>query len=274
MANREQSGWTLVDSSVKSKNINLPVFVLRLMRTVSIDFHWVSMVFQYPLSYLTLAVTCFGCSGVALSKGRYLPVAGLLIWIGGSFLLLALAYWGNAPFLLGKRASGGRNPLSWILVGPYLLVSALSQALARSKSPYTEVAPGLYMGRHLGDDEAEAMVRSTGVRTVIDLAAEHTEASIFRTLDYCSLPVLDAMPLTAGQLRSAVGIIQQKLPGGPVFVHCALGFGRSGCVAAAYLIAAGLATDVKNALSQLKRIRPGITLSRGQRDVVEEFRKS
>lgn len=231
------------------------------------------MVVQYPLSYLALALTCFGCSGVAFSKGRYLPVAALLIWIGVSFLLLALAYGVNAPFLLGKRASGGRNPLSWILIGPYLLISAFSQALARSKSPYSEVAPGFYMGRHLGDEEAEAMVRSTGVRTVIDLAAEHTEATIFRSLDYHSLPVLDAMPLTAEQLRLAVGIVQQKLLSGPVFVHCALGFGRSGCVAAAYFIAAGLATDVKNAVSQLKRIRPGITLSRGQRDVVAEFRK-
>lgn len=52
---------------------------------------------------------------------------------------------------------------------------------------------------------------------------------------------------------------------GGVYIHCASGHGRSATVAAAVLMVRGLAADAKAAENLMKRVRPGIRLSLGQR---------
>ena len=47
---------------------------------------------------------------------------------------------------------------------------------------------------------------------------------------------------------------------GPVLVCCALGYSRSAVAAAAWLIAAGHATDTEDALAQVRRARPQVVV--------------
>jgi protein-tyrosine phosphatase len=229
------------------------------------------MALQYPISYLILAITCLGCSSIAFAKGRYVYPAVGVTWIGIAFLGLAVAYFLNRPGFLGKLSNGGRHPLAWLLLCPYLVVSAVSRSMSRGKLASAEIRPGLHMGRHLAADEATRLRQSANIKTVVDLAAEHTETLPFREAHYHSLPVLDAMPPTADQLAAAIRAIDAGLADGSVYLHCALGYGRSGTVAAAYLIHAGAAADVKQAIALLKQARPGVVLSRGQRDAVVDF---
>jgi protein-tyrosine phosphatase len=228
------------------------------------------MSFQYPIAYLTLSLTCLGCASVGFWKQRYLPIAGILVWIGVSFLLLSIVYFLNIPKFLGKNSRGGRNPLAWIVFGPYLILCELSTMFQRSKSSLSEAFPGLYIGRRLSNREAEAMLATIKPKTIIDLAPELVETPSLRSIHYHSIPVLDAHAPTVEQLVEVTRQIRRGLDRGPVYVHCALGYGRSGTAAAAFLIAIEEALDVKNAVAQLKRVRPGIVLTSGQRETITQ----
>jgi protein-tyrosine phosphatase len=104
----------------------------------------------------------------------------------------------------------------------------------------------------------------------LDLVAEMPEATSFRKLaNYRSLPILDATAPTLDQLRDAIDWVERQP--GPVFVHCALGHGRSGTVVAACLLARGLASDAKMAVNQLRELRPGVRLNRVQWKVLKAF---
>jgi protein-tyrosine phosphatase len=148
---------------------------------------------------------------------------------------------------------------------PYFLLTRFSFALYRlvSRQPaVAEVAPGLLLGRRLTAKEA----RQLGPVAVLDLAAEFGEAKTLREQDgYRLLPLLDATAPTREQLDSAVAWIAEQLVRGPVFVHCTLGQGRSACVVLAYLLHIGRVADVREGLKLLRRLRPGVGLSAGQR---------
>ncbi|WP_067457398.1 fused DSP-PTPase phosphatase/NAD kinase-like protein [Actinomadura macra] len=83
-----------------------------------------------------------------------------------------------------------------------------------------------------------------GVRTVIDLRAEHLPAEVLARpgragLTAVRLPLRDGQapsPQQVGRFLSEVGRAR-----GPVFVHCGAGVGRTGAMAAAYLVRTGQA---------------------------------
>lgn len=192
-----------------------------------------------------------------------------------SFTLVAVAYFGAGPRLLFKRASGRRHLLAWLVHWPYFALTALSyclsRVLARREGAFVEVAPNVILGRRLTARESRR-AETQGWVAVLDLAAELPEAQPLRDLaNYRSLPVLDATAMHTAQLRDAVEWVSRNASDGPVYVHCALGHGRSALVAAAYLIAAGLAPDAKAAVKRLRELRPGVRLQRSQRRVLERF---
>jgi protein-tyrosine phosphatase len=190
-----------------------------------------------------------------------------------SLLLVAVAYFGGGPRLLFKRPDGRRSGWAWAVHWPYFALTAVSYRLTlclAREAAFTRITPNVFLGRRLTAGEARRATE--GWRAVLDLVAEMPEVPALRAAaHYRSLPVLDATALTPGQLRAAVGWVHAHAASGPVYVHCALGHGRSALVVAAYLLATGQATDAKGAVARLRELRPGVRLSRTQRAVLDTF---
>ncbi|HTU89813.1 MAG TPA: dual specificity protein phosphatase family protein [Gemmataceae bacterium] len=135
-----------------------------------------------------------------------------------------------------------------------------------SREPcWNEITPALWIGRR-----AIARELPPGIDLVIDLTAEFPEPRRIRSgRPYFCLPILDGSVPPENELRELVERIV-SCPGN-VFMHCALGHNRSALVAAAVLLRRGLAVDVKQAVSQLRRVRPAIRLRSEQRRCLERF---
>jgi protein-tyrosine phosphatase len=101
------------------------------------------------------------------------------------------------------------------------------------------------------------------IAIVVDLCAEMAVASGVKVgRAYLTIPTLDARAPTPAQITAAVD--QVIAAGGPAFIHCAFGHGRSATVAAAVLVRRGEATldDVE---AKMRAIRPRIGLNAHQR---------
>ncbi len=183
-----------------------------------------------------------------------------------SFALLAVAYAGAGPRLLLKRTDGRRFPLAWLLFAPYFGLNALSFWLYRrgQRGPaVAELAPNLFFGRRL--TACEAAAHSGTWVGVLDLAAEFAEAGPLRGVpQYRSLPVLDGTAPSEAELRDAVAWLREAVQAGPVYVHCALGHGRTATVLLAYLLTTGRVGTVGDGLTLLKSLRAGVSIGRGQ----------
>lgn len=225
---------------------------------------------RYAFIFGLLSVACGFFSAVAAGPTNGISLA--FLYPAVSFALLAVAYAGSGPQLLGKRPDGGRRWWPRLLFAPYLLLTQFSFLLYKlfgRHSASCEVVPNLFLGRRLTAAEA-AQFRDAAV---VDLASEFTEARPFRTPDrYLSLPVLDATAPTLEQLNLAVKWVAEQLAHRPVFVHCALGHGRSASVVIAFLLHAGRVATVKDGLRMLRQLRPGVGLSSAQRQRLERWR--
>ncbi len=184
-----------------------------------------------------------------------------LLWPALALALVGAAYAWGGPALLGK--SGGDVSLpSRIVLAPYRL-GALAFLRLRGlfDSPWHEVAPGLVIGRLPSRREArEALDR--GVVAALDLTAEFAECPDLLRLPYLNLPVLDLTAPNAATLARAIRFVETHRRSGKVYVHCALGYGRSACVAAACLLASGEAGSAAAAIQQVRAARPQAVFSR------------
>ena len=84
---------------------------------------------------------------------------------------------------------------------------------------------------------------------------------------YLCLPTLDALAPPLAAMRELVK--QVAAWPGTAYVHCAAGHGRSALVAAAVLLARGLAADPKEAQRLVRKARPGVSLNKSQRRLLE-----
>ncbi len=179
-----------------------------------------------------------------------------------------LAYAGLLPRGLGKTPEGGRRLWARIAFAPYFAANAASFWLYRqvARGPaLAEVAPNLYLGRLLTARE----FAGREWHGVLDLAAEFDATPPARGVArYRSLPVLDGAAPSPAQLAEALAFLAEVTSIGPVYLHCALGHGRSACVAAGYLLARGDVLSVREAVRKVKRLRPGVRLSQGQAGVL------
>ena len=85
------------------------------------------------------------------------------------------------------------------------------------------------------------------------------------------LPLLDATAPTLEQLEGVTDWLSKAVAEGPVFIHCALGHGRSATVLIAYLLTERKCSSVKDALAFVRTLRPGAKLNAVQRAVLEEL---
>ena len=170
----------------------------------------------------------FGAPAIAFGSWFW-----LLLWPATSLALIATAYVRGSSSVF--RKSGGRIPISTrVVLGPYLCgMFARLLFYRRRCEPWVEVAPGVYRGRLLNEDEAKAVL-AKGVTGVLDLTAEHAECRAFLDIEYLNVPVLDSTRPSQGQLDRATSFIAEHAHRGGVYVHCALGISRSAAVTKEY----------------------------------------
>jgi predicted protein tyrosine phosphatase len=189
-------------------------------------------------------------------------------------MALAFAFSTKTPRVFQKRWDGRLPLFSWVMFGPYLAYMHLLLWAWRflSREPaFAEVAPGLYLGRRLGWGE-QKLVAPIEPLAVLDLTAEFAEPEFMREQgEYLSLPVLDTTAPTPQQFDKALAFIRDHARQRPVYVHCALGHGRSAAVVAAYLLAEKKFASLEEVCAFLRSQRFGVRLNRRQKKAVRHY---
>jgi protein-tyrosine phosphatase len=197
-------------------------------------------------------------------------IGWLLVWSGVSFAVVGTAYVARKPSIFGKRPDGS---LAWpnvLLLAPFLIFSwsvwRLQTTFTREPA-YHEVAPGLWVGRN-----PRVCGLPEDVRMVVDLTAEFSEPERVRqSRTYICVPILDGCAPDVATLCDVAERINAC--NDPVYIHCALGHGRSGTIAAALLLSRGQVKDVREAEAAISAVRPGIRLHKDQRALLHEYVK-
>ncbi len=197
-----------------------------------------------------------------------------LLWCAISTAGLATAYAFRKPSLFFKRSNGTIPFVGYVLYSPYFLISYLSLWLFRrfsDEGPISEILSGLHLGCRLFLSD-RGLFESKGIASTLDLTAEFSELTFVRAqAGYKCLPLLDTDAPSLEQLRDATIWIEGRITQGPVFVHCALGHGRSATVVAAYLLKSGRASSAEEAVAEVAKHRPKIGLGPKQRAVLEHY---
>ncbi|MEK8016027.1 MAG: dual specificity protein phosphatase family protein [Candidatus Parabeggiatoa sp.] len=184
------------------------------------------------------------------------------------------AFWLEKPSLFLKKTSGSLSLLSYFIFWPYFILNTIALALFRlfsQENALDEIIPNLYLGCQLGIMDYKRFV-SKGIKNTLDLTCEFGEICFIRTRqNYFSIPLLDTTAPTLYQLNEAVSWITTHLEIGPVFVHCALGHGRSATVVAAFLLKQGTVNNVKEAIEFIQAKRARVELHPKQLAVLEQF---
>ncbi len=197
------------------------------------------------------------------------PWGMILTWPAFGLGLLSLAYLDAGPGIFRKK--GGRLPIvTRLLFGPYLIGNAIAFRYCRRRSPgYIPLTAGVYLGRMLSNSEADEFIEQ-GLTAVLDLTAEYAECDRFRELAYKNVPILDLTLPTADQLSKAVDFIRHQVVHGRVYIHCALGYFRGPCIAAAYLLATGEAECAEEAVAMVCRARPQAVVPKGLVELLQQ----
>lgn len=226
---------------------------------------------------LLFMVSGAACGGTGL-LAEHAVVRAALIYLGANFFCLSFACLYQRPEFWLKRADGTLNPASYVFFAPLHFLSWTSLTLATwviKETPVHQVAPNLWLGRRLFSSEV-GLLPATDWLAVLDLTGEFPECRRLRAARYLCLPVMDHGVPTFTQLQSALEFISAHISNHAVYVHCALGHGRSATVVAAWLLKGDATLSVASAVDRLRSIRAGVFLNSAQRraldDAVEQWR--
>jgi protein-tyrosine phosphatase len=216
----------------------------------------------------------YAAGGLAATVGAWW-IGGwgyLLLWLAISLFAQALAYAGLGAVVF--RKTNGRLPWSVrILLAPYMICARITlHYYCRGFAPFAEVAPGVWIGRRLTDLEAREAI-GKGVTAALDLTAGFPECAPLLALQYCNIQLLPITVPSLNQLRDAVRFVEEQSGKGIVYVHGALGYSRSVGVVAAYLLAAGLAGNVEEAVARVRRLVPQTLLDAVWMERLHEFER-
>jgi hypothetical protein len=200
----------------------------------------------------------------------------LFVYVAFSFLACGVSYALKSARFWQKRGNGTINPASFFLFAPLHGLNWLSLFLAvrlEREKAFHEIVPNLWLGRRLISGEADFFGQKSGV-AVLDLTGEFPENRRLRKRNYLCLSTLDHTAPSKNQLKQAIIFIKNHIIERPVFVHCALGHGRSATVVAAWLMEQNKAQVVEEVVKQIKTIRPGVELDAAQISILNELFKN
>lgn len=197
------------------------------------------------------------CTGVAM--------ASVGAW---AFSGPAAIYGANRPGWFGKDHVG-----SWgravLVTAPYVLLSTALLALHKRTSgenAVDEIVPGLFLGRRMTGEEFLYWVVGRGPVSVLDVTSEFSEPRVIvqQARAWKCVPMLDGVASEPGALCEAIVWVREQLSEGPVYVHCALGHGRSATVCAAVLVSLGVCDSIEAADRWVRERRPAAGPSAAQ----------
>lgn len=183
-----------------------------------------------------------------------------LLWITVALALVAADYavLGAAGF--GKGTDGRMTLAARWLYAPYLAAAWINSRLWTASDPApVAIADSVWLGRVPTAHE----LATSPFAGVVDLTAEFDLHAGGK--DIASIPVLDLTAPAGDDLARAAAAIERLRLRGPVLVCCALGYSRSACAVAAWLLATRRAGNVPAALGTIRRARTRIVL--GERHV-------
>ena len=114
-------------------------------------------------------------------------------------------------------------------------------------------------------------MRDYGISAIVNMRGERCDlAHGIGGLRHLRLPTVDNTPPSLDDLQRGVDFVRAEIQrGGKVYIHCAVGCGRAPTMTAAYLVSTGLSAD--EALRRIKRVRPFVRLTRGQRAALDAY---
>lgn len=121
------------------------------------------------------------------------------------------------------------------------------------------------------DDELAAL-RDAGITTLVSLTIVPTDPDTTKRfgIEVVHIPVADFTPPAREQIDRFVTLVADtKTRGGATVVHCAGGKGRTGTMAAAYLVACGHAPAT--AIERVRALRPGAIETDAQEQAVRDY---
>jgi len=182
---------------------------------------------------------------------------GAVLWLCWAALALGIvAFIYFAPGAAGFQKCDGQHSLAvTILLAPYLAAAWLnSRWWTRQRPGPDAIADNVWLGRLPTDKEMAAGKFSA----LCDLTAELPAPR--GGWHYAGLPWLDLLPPDSAQLQAAAQRIEALRVHGPLLVCCALGYSRSACAVAAWLLLTGRAASVDAAQALLREKRPQVVL--------------
>ena len=208
----------------------------------------------YALGAVALSSAALGIGGAAL----------WLLWPTASLALVSLAYLAIGPAAFQKGTDGTLSTAARWLLGPYLAGAWLNSRVWTRRLPHAQpILPDLLIGRV----PTPAELRRLEVGAVVDLSAELPCPSAGHR--YANVAMLDLVPPSAEQIGRAAEAIASARTAGSVLVCCALGVSRSAVATAAWLLRAGEAATVPEALDRVRRARPAVVVRPPHRDALE-----
>jgi hypothetical protein len=185
-----------------------------------------------------------------------------LLWPAISLAAVFINYAFLGPEGFRKRPNGQMSLPIVILLAPYLLGAWINSRVWTWEDPAPVcILPGIMLGRIPSRAEAPKY------RTIIDLCAELPATS--RKVDWQSFPMLDLITPDASRLRAAAAAIEASKVKGPMLVCCALGYSRSVCALAVWLVSSGRAANASEAIEQIRRVRPKIVIDHEDRASID-----
>ena len=127
-------------------------------------------------------------------------------------------------------------------------------------------------GRDRPLEQDVAYLDQEGIRVLVSLTDDPPDGTVLesRGIDQEHIPVHDFTPPTLEQMIEFVAVVENSVAADmPVGVHCTAGLGRSGTMAAAYLVAEG--ASATEAIATMRQLRPGSVETATQEDAVRRF---
>lgn len=144
----------------------------------------------------------------------------------------------------------------------------------RDEHEFTWVVPGVLGAMRHPHDLRSALesLKDEGIDGIVTLTERELNASLIEEFgfEYHHIPITDYAAPRPEQVDEFVGIVQRAAKAGrKIVVHCLAGRGRTGTLAACYLVSVGRSPE--EAIREIRRLRPGSVETPEQEETVAAY---